>query len=316
MGGGGGGGGRSYRPLSDTEVRSLRNQVSDDIQKKLEKAKLVQRFDVLLKLPSDDDLRVFFLDAGQGNCAVVKLPDGRIMVIDCNTEGANDNVINFLKRAGISQVDVLVATHPDRDHISGLARLAKLFDIKELWKVAFKKTEENASSESLEAYADYERAVEILRSKGTRILNPTVESYDRNFGKATVEILAPFSKNPDDYKTANQACMVMRVRHAGKSFLFTADTTTETWEKLIKAGGVSATILQAGHHGAESGFHPDIMKAVQPQLVVVSVGKNQFGHPHSAPMDEYEKASRGVVRTDDGMVAVHAKKDGSTDFDQ
>jgi len=314
--GSGGSGGRSYHPLTDTETRSLINEVSNDIQKKLEKAKLVQRFDVLLKLPPDDDLRVFFLDAGQGNCTVVKLPDGRVMVIDCNTESANDNVINFLKRAGISQIDVLVATHPDKDHISGLARLAKLFTIKELWKVAFQKTEDNASSESLEVYADYERAVEVLRSNGTHILNPTVDTYDRGFGKATVEILAPLSKNLTDYKTANEACMVLRISHGGKNFLFTADTTTQTWEKLIKSGGVSATVLQASHHGAESGFHPDIMKAVQPQLVVVSVGKNQFGHPHDAPMNAYEKAPKGVVRTDDGTVGVHVKKDGSTDFVQ
>src|SRR5215471_7763493 len=142
-------------PLTDTETRSLINELSDDIQKKLEKAKLVQRFEELLKLPSDNDLRVVFLDVGQGNCTVVKLPDGRIMVIDCNTDSANDNVINFLKKAGISQIDVLVATHPDQDHISGLARLAKMFSIKELWKVAFQKTEENASQESVEAYADY-----------------------------------------------------------------------------------------------------------------------------------------------------------------
>jgi competence protein ComEC len=314
--GGGGGGGRSYRPLSDTEVGSLRAEVSVELQKKLEKAKLVQRFDVLLKLPSDNDLRVFFLDAGQGNCAVLKLPSGQIMVLDCNVEGANDNVVNFLKRAGISQIDVLVATHPDRDHISGLARLAKLFQVKEVWKVAFEKTEENASPESLEAYAEYERAVEVLRSKGARILNPTVESYDRNFGKASVEILAPLSKNPGDYKTANDACMVLRVRHAGQSILFTADTTTATWEKLMKGGDLSATILQASHHGAESGFHPDIMKAVRPQCVVVSVGRNQFGHPHAAPMKEYEKAPKGIVRTDEGMVAVQVKKDGGADFVQ
>jgi beta-lactamase superfamily II metal-dependent hydrolase len=314
--GGSGGGGRSYRPLSDVEVTSLRQQASSDIQKHLEKAKLIGRFDTLLKAPSDGDLRVFFLDVGQGNCTVIKMPDGRIMVIDCNTESANDNVVNFLKKAGVTQIDVLVATHPDRDHISGLARIAKLFDVKELWKVAFQKTEENASPESIEAFAEYERAVEVLRSKGAKIVNPTVETYDRTIGGATVEVLAPFSKNPDHYKTANDASMVLRVTHAGKSFLFTADTTTATWEKLIQAGNTSAAVLQASHHGAESGFHPDIMKTVKPDLVVVSVGKNPFGHPHPAPMNEYEKAPHGVVRTDDGLVAVHVKKDGATDFVQ
>ncbi len=312
----GGGGGGSYTPLSDAEVRSLRTDVASDIEKKLEKAKLMGCFHELLKAPADGDLRVFFLDAGQGNCAVVKLPDGRIMVIDCNTEGVNDNVVNFLKRAGVTQIDVLVATHPDRDHVSGLAHIAKLFQVRELWKVAFQKSEENASPESLEAYTEYERAVEVLRSKGTRIVNPTVDTYDRNFGGATVEILAPFSRNPADYKTANDASMVLRINHTGKNFLFTADTTTQTWEQLLKKGDISATVLEASHHGAESGFHPGIMQAVKPELVVVSVGRNPFGHPDPAPMKEYERAPRGVVRTDDGLVAVHVKKDGSTDFVQ
>jgi beta-lactamase superfamily II metal-dependent hydrolase len=302
--------------LSDAEVSALQKQADSTIGRQHEKAKLIGRFHELLSLPPADDLRVFFLDAGQGNCAVVRLPDGRIMVIDCNTEGANDNVVNFLKKAGITQIDVLVATHPDKDHISGLARIGKLFGVRELWKVAYQKTEENAPPESIEVFQEYQKAVDSLRSKGTRILNPTVDSYDRNFAGATVEVLAPSSKNPDDYKTANDACLVLRVAYQGQGFLFTADTTTETWETLIKAGGLSATTLQASHHGAESGFHPGIMQAVKPLLVVVSVGRNPFGHPHEAPMEEYEKAPKGVVRTDDGLVAVHVKKDGTADFVQ
>lgn len=310
------GGGRSYRPLSDTEVRALKEQPLDDIQKLLDKVKLVGRFEELLKAPSDNDLRALFLDAGQGNCAVLKLPDGRIMVIDCNTDGADDNVVNLLKRAGISRIDVLVATHPDRDHMSGLAHIAKVFEVTELWKVAFEKTAENASRESLEAYEEYERAIDALRSEGTRILNPTVDSYDRKFGGAAVEVLAPFSRNPTDYRNANDTCMVLRISHAGQSFLFAADTTTKTWDELLKQGSVKATVFQASHHGAESGFHPDLMKSVKPELVVVSVGSNAFGHPDPAPMGEYGKASKGVVRTDDGLVAVHVKKDGTMDFVQ
>jgi competence protein ComEC len=310
------GGGRSYRPLSETEVGALREQPLDDLQKLLDKVKLVGRFEELLKAPSDNDLRALFLDAGQGNCAVLKLPDERIMVIDCNTVGADDNVVNLLKRAGITRIDVLVATHPDRDHMSGLAHIAKVFEVTELWKVAYEKTTENASQESLETYEEYERAVEALRSEGTRILNPTVDSYDRKFGGATVEVLAPFSRNPTDYKNANDACMVLRINHAGQSFLFTADTTAKTWDDLLKQGGVKATVFQASHHGAESGFHPDLMKSVRPELVVVSVGSNAFGHPDPAPMGEYGKASKGVVRTDDGLVAVHVKKDGTMDFVQ
>lgn len=312
----GGGGGGSHTPLSDAEVESLQEVVASDIQKQLDKAKLIRRFHELLKAPSDEDLRVLFLDTGQGNCAVVKLPDGRIMVIDCNTEGANDNVVNLLKRAGIKRIDVLVATHPDEDHISGIARVARLFTVSEVWKVRFEKTSDTASPESLEAFDEYKRALDVLRSKGTRMVNPTIDSYDREFGGARIEVLAPFSRNLSDYKNANDACLVLRVSHKGKSFLFTADTTTKTWDKLLKGADLSASVLQASHHGAESGFHPGIMRAVGPELVVVSVGRNPFGHPHSAPMKDYQKAPKGVVRTDDGLVAVHVKKDGSAEFVQ
>ena len=78
---------------------------------------------------------------------------------------------------------------------------------------------------------------------------------------------------------------------------------------------VKISILQAPD-SILAGFHPGIMRAVGPELVVISVGRNPFGHPHSAPMKDYQKAPKGVVRTDDGLVAVHVKKDGSAEFVQ
>src|SRR3989442_97927 len=188
--GGGGGGGR-YRPLTQSQVGKEFQSASSEIQRQLDQAMLAQKLGKLLSLPPNDDLRCLFLDAGQGNCAVARTPDGRTIVIDCNIEGANDNVVRILKQAGIVDIDVLIATHPDWDHVSGLASLAKHFRVSELWKVTFSKTPDNASPDSIEAFREYEAAVAALREGGTRIVNPTVDTYDRVFGGARVEILAP-----------------------------------------------------------------------------------------------------------------------------
>jgi len=312
---GGGGGGR-YRPLTPAQVGQEFRTAGSEIQRQLDQALLAQKLEKLLSLPPNDDLRCLFLDAGQGNCAVVRTPDGRTIVIDCNIEGANDNVVRMLKRAGIGEIDVLIATHPDWDHVSGLASLAKHFHVRELWKVTYSKTPDNASPESVEAFREYEAAVAALRDAGTRIINPTVDSYDRIFGGARVEVLAPFSRNSADYRDANDACLVVRVSHKDKSVLFAADTTQSTWKELMSRGQCLATVLHASHHGSESGYVPGLMEAINPQLVVVSVGPNPHGHPHGGPMSAYSAAPGGVRRTDEGLIGLQIATDGTLTFAQ
>jgi beta-lactamase superfamily II metal-dependent hydrolase len=281
------------------------------IERQLHQARLAERLGDILSFEPKDDLRCLFLDAGQGNCAVVRTPDGRTIVIDCNIEGANDNVVRLLKKAGIAEIDVLIATHPDWDHVSGLASLAKHFSVRELWKVTFSKTPDNSSPDSVEAFKEYEAGVASLREAGTRIINPTVDSYDRVFGGAHVEVLAPISRNAADYRDANDACLVVRISHKEKSILFAADTTQATWKELMSRGQCSATVLHASHHGSESGYVQGLMEAISPQLVVVSVGPNPHGHPHGGPMSAYSTAPGGVLRTDDGLIGLQIASDGA-----
>ncbi len=313
---GGSGGGARYHPLTPAQVGQELQSAGSQIQRQLNQALLAQRLEKLLSLPPSDDLRCLFLDAGQGNCAVVRTPDGRTIVIDCNIEGANDNVVRMLKKAGIVEIDILIATHPDWDHVSGLASLAKHFSVGELWKVTFSKTADTASPESVEAFREYEASVAALRESGTRIVNPTVDTYDRVFGGARVEVLAPFSRDAADYRDANDACLVVRISHKGKSILFAADTTQATWKELMNRGQVSATVLHASHHGSESGYVPGLMEAINPSLVVVSVGPNPHGHPHEGPMSAYSRAAGGVRRTDDGLVGLQIATDGTLTFAQ
>jgi beta-lactamase superfamily II metal-dependent hydrolase len=124
-----------------------------------------------LKLAKKGDFVLCALNAGQGDCCVMRLPDGKIIVVDCNVTSANVNVVKFLEKAGVKEIELLVLTHPDRDHVSGLPGLVDSIKIKNVIDGRFRK--ETEDGERTPGYESYRQAIEKLKASGTNFLPRT-----------------------------------------------------------------------------------------------------------------------------------------------
>ena len=155
MGGGGSGGGISDHSTStDRELKEKDEKLQKGTLDQLKRISKEQRIKEIVGTSNPDEIGIVYLNAGQGDATIVRLPNGKVMVIDCNTDDSPENIVAYLKKAGIKKIDYLVLTHPHSDHMSGTKEIADHFEVGEVWTTDFKRRKSNESSESYEKYKE------------------------------------------------------------------------------------------------------------------------------------------------------------------
>jgi len=274
-------------------------------------------------------LRATFLDVGQGDAALIDLPDGRLMVVDAggNPGGGVDPgaavIAPILRARRRERVDIAVLTHPHPDHYGGLAALLDGFTIGELW-------DSGQAEAELGLDGGTDAAAELLaraRSRGARVRTPP-ELCGRavEAGGARVTVLAPCPAH-DPGLDANDNSLVLRVDYAGRSLLLTGDAEAHEEATLLAGGApLRADVLKVGHHGSRTSSTPALLAAVKPAVSIISAGAaNRFGHPHEEVVARLQRASRHVLSTaeaggtvvaidDDGALVVTALEASSFDL--
>jgi len=260
------------------------------------------------------DLRVTILDVGQGNAAVVELPRGKVMLIDgggfagSSTFDVGERVVApFLWRNKIATVDILVATHPDTDHIGGLAYVADKFHVKQLWSSG-----QPADTEDYQALMDAVARREIL-----------MPAYEALYGSHTlngvdVRILYPAAGFFDPGRAGsrqgtNNNSLVTKISLKEVSFLFPGDILKKAESELVATAGdrLASTVLVVPHHGSKTSSTPVFLDRVRPEVAVFSAGwRNRYNYPHPKVLDRYKTLNTRIYRTDrDGAVIM--KTDGT-----
>lgn len=181
-------------------------------------------------------------------------------------------------------LDYIVATHPDADHIGGLAGALNYATA----KVAYCPVTEHDTK----TFANFTK---YLNAQGVSITIPTAgDTFP--LGSATVQILGP----QKDYEDTNDLSIVLRVVYAETSFLFTGDAERTAEADILEAGyDLSSTVLKVGHHGSDSSTSYPFLREVMPQYAVISVGKdNSYGHPTENTLSKLRDAEVKVYRTD------------------
>ncbi len=240
----------------------------------------------LLNVFERQELRVTFLDAGQGDSAVIELPDNKkTIVIDTGRTGRD--TADFLKYAGKKDIDALILSHIHPDHSGGLGYIMERFNVKEIW--------DNGRIEYPEGINARHRALERgdiieLGSFRITVLHPYREFYTL-FG----------NKNDGE----NNSSLVMKLSAGKNSFLFTGDIQEEAEEDILHLKKwLSSDIIKISHHGSRRSSGEVFLTEVSPSVAVISSGRdNQFGHP-SPEMLERLTGVR-VFRTDlDGAIKI------------
>lgn len=249
-----------------------------------------------------NDLRVTIVDVGQGNCALVELPEGHCILIDGG--GFYDNrifnvgsaiVAPLLWRKKIAKIDTIILTHSDSDHLNGLLFIAENFSVDTLWT-----NHDESDSES------YGKLMQIAREKNIRVpaLNEILGRHHIN--NVHIDVLYP----PADFKQMstinkwrndNNNSLVTRIAFGSRSFVFPGDIMSDAEKELVAMHGenLSADVLMAPHHGSRTSTTSLFLDHVKPEYFVISAGwKNRFRYPHKAVVQRCEKRQCRILRTD------------------
>jgi competence protein ComEC len=254
------------------------------------------------------ELRVTYVDVGQGNAALLELPGGPCMLIDGG--GFYNNrfdvggriVAPFLWKKKIATVETLVLSHPDPDHLNGLLYIAEHFHVQEVWMTQ----DETASP----IYKDFLR---ILIEKGITIPGIRDLLEPRTIRGVRFEILYPPSdflkrKKLEGWRTTNNNSLVLKVSIGDISFLFPGDIEAHAEKELTALAGskLKSHVLLVPHHGSKTSSTWGFLRRVEPAIAVVSSGwKHIFGLPCREILKRYEAKGCPVFRTDlSGAIAM------------
>ena len=258
-------------------------------------------------------LRVSFIDVGQGDAALVEFSDGKTMLIDAGPSIASEDagkrvVAPFLKRRGISTIDVLVITHPHNDHLGGASAVLQQFDV-------LRVVDCGVSAES----GVYHRYVRDILEERSEHRQARSGDLVEDVPEARVYVLSPGNPSPSEgpslpQLSLNNASVVVRVLFGEISVLFTGDAEEEAEQRLVSAYGdfLKSTLLKVGHHGSSTSSTPEFIGAVSPRYAVISVGLfNRYEHPSPSTLYRLEQSGVQVSRTDEEG-AIIFETDGKT----
>ncbi len=264
--------------------------------------------------PEAGTVRVTFLDVGQGDAALVETAEGPALLIDGG--GATESfdlgravIAPLLWDRGIRRLDVVAASHPQQDHIGGLAFVVRQFEVGEFW---------GNGVERDKAFAI--RVKEALGRRHVAVKTVSNSDEERALGRCRLRVLHPgrseeAAAEEVDGKHLNNRSVVLRLACGETAFLFTGDVEREAEADMVGVGGsLEATVLKVPHHGARGSVYEPFIRAVKPRVAVVSVGTtNSYGHPTPAMLETYAQLGIPVLRTDrDGAVTVLVSASGLT----
>jgi len=248
------------------------------------------------------DLRVSVIDVGHGSASLLELPGGHTILVDGG--GFSDNssfnvgeriIAPFLWRKKIRTVDTLILSHPNSDHLNGLIYIADYFNVRRVWT--------NNESVNTLGYANF---MEVIAHQNIHL--PVFEDMPRRYriGGVELNLLYPPAnyihlRNTQKWRNTNNNSLIVKASLKSISFLFPGDVMAEAEKELVHLEGnnLSSTVLIAPHHGSKTSSSMIFLNAVNPEVVIISSGRNnQFKLPSLATLKRYENNGCAIWRTD------------------
>ncbi len=292
------------------------------------------------------EMRIHFLDAGQGDCTLIEFPDGKTMLIDGGdgTESGTRSILGYCFALGIREFDYILLTHTDSDHAGGLDDVLRCFGAKKVF-IPYAE-DENVNA----AFASFAKA---LKDTGTDTeISHTLQTvysedsecfyYGMWLSPFSPEIDGSFYNGQDgvsDSEAVNDTSAVVYFEYAGRRLLLTGDASERVENKIVddyKAtdgvifeleaetdrGSVimaprleNLDFLKAGHHGSSSSTGEKLSQYCKPAEIFISCGAgNTYGHPNLTPIANLENAfpETEFYRTDEmGNILLTIERDGS-----
>jgi competence protein ComEC len=250
-------------------------------------------------------LRATFLDVGQGDSALIDLPDGRAVLVDGGglvgspIDTGERVVAPVLRARRRDALALAVLTHPHPDHFTGLLSGLTSTRVGALW--------DTGQGEREGVGGGYAALLAAFRARGIPIERPPSICGPHDLGGVRLDVLAPCPESSAD-RGPNDNSIVLRLAFGERAMLLVGDAEREEEGDLLRLPReeLRADVLKVGHHGSRTSSSPAFLAAVAPRVAVVSTGvRNRFGHPHASTIAALGAAGARVWRTDrEGAVTV------------
>lgn len=259
----------------------------------------------LLFVPHPPVLKVSFLSIGQGDSILIQGPTGVKMLVDGGPDGS---VLTQLSKELLPwdrHFDLLVETHPDKDHIYGLGDVLARYKVSNYMDPGIPDTTK-ASAHVMQAVAAEPGLHRILARRGMRL---------HLGGGAYADVLFP-DRDESKQTATNDGSVVLHVVYGATSVLLTGDLPSPYEDYLVgldgKDGELASDVLKAGHHGSKYSTDSLWLSAVHPRVVVISAGKhNVYGFPAPPTVARIKASGAQMVSTID-LGTIDFVSDGRT----
>lgn len=236
----------------------------------------------LRAITSDSLVTVHFIDIGQGDCTFIDYGEIEI-IIDAGNNQYGDDVCEYIEEMVDGQLEIMIATHPDADHIGGLDIVLNNFDVQYVI--------DSGKKHTTKTYKDYINAVK--NEENVQFMYDEDMIFELGEG-ITFKIIETIDNHSDN----NQNSVVCQLDVLNTSFLFMADAEIEIEHEFIDKFE-QIDVLKAGHHGSRTSSSNYFLNTVDPSYAIISCGfENRYGHPHKEVLDRFNENNIFVYRTD------------------
>jgi competence protein ComEC len=246
----------------------------------------------IFSLP-DNQLHLVFCDVGQGDAILIIYGSTQILV----DGGPNQSVLNCLSNHlpfWDREIEMVVATHPEADHITGLIDVIERYNVKYFVvnsggkdTATFEEFQKAVLAEKAEIH--FPQAGDIIKLKSLRLAVLWPRFQEKVLGATTIE------------KDVNDTSIVFQLSYKDFDVLLTGDISSKI-ESLLDLENVE--VLKVAHHGSKYSTSEEFLEESKPELAIISVGKNRFGHPTGEVLNKLRELGIAILRTDEGEIEV------------
>lgn len=212
-----------------------------------------------------NDMKVHFINVGQGDSMLLQTPNGKNILIDGGPPDSGKQVVRYLNEHNVSKLDLIIATHPDFDHIGGLPQIMKQI-----------KVERVIDSGKIHTTRTYTRYLNQIRKQEIPFQIAKENKKINIDPNLDILVLNAHEKS----KNNNESSIVLKITYQEIDFLLMGDVEREQEREFLEKYDIKAEILKVGHHGSNTSSTLRFLETVRPKVAILTYSKqNNYGHP-------------------------------------
>lgn len=232
------------------------------------------------------ETNVVFLNIGQGDAILIS--QGKYQILIDGGRSGKDLLAHLGRHIPFwdRKIEIVIATHPDTDHIGGFPALLRAYQVERLLTTG-------AEGDTETSRLFQAAILQYLKHEPTKIFQGTTITFP--FG-GVLMVEYPFGPLPKESTDTNAGSIVSRFVYGETSFLLTGDLAAE---ETVLPQEQAVSVLKVAHHGSRFSTSEAFLLLTRPKEAVISVGKNSYGHPNQGVLDRLQKVGAHIRRTDE-----------------